>query len=101
MHFSIEDTSGEQRRFVLALQGELDTSTAAAVSERIGRLPDEAHVCLDLRELSYIDSSGLRAIVNAKQRFGQQLRIVGTRPEVQHVFEAAGAMRVLTEQPSS
>lgn len=98
IHFAIDDGSSGGRQFVLALHGELDSSSIASLSERVGRLPDGVRVCLDLRELTFIDSSGLSVIVSAKERFGNRLRIVGTQPTVEHVFMAAGAMRLLSEQ---
>jgi anti-anti-sigma factor len=98
IHFAIDDGSSGGRQFVLSLYGELDSSTIAALSERIGRLPDGVRVCLDLRELTFLDSSGLSVIVSAKERFGDRLRIVGTQPPVEYVFKAAGAMRLLGEQ---
>ncbi|MBV9338171.1 MAG: STAS domain-containing protein [Solirubrobacterales bacterium] len=48
----------------LALVGELDIAVADTVEERLRRLGEgDARVRLDLSELEFIDSSGVRAIV--------------------------------------
>lgn len=52
---------------VVTLAGELDLSTAPALTERLGVLPHtpEAAVVVDLSGLTFIDSSGLNALVLA------------------------------------
>ena len=48
----------------LTLVGELDIAVAGMVEERLRRLrDDERRVRIDLSELEFIDSSGVRAIV--------------------------------------
>jgi anti-sigma B factor antagonist len=46
----------------LALAGELDLITAPALDEAVRDLPANGPVTLDLSQLTFIDSSGLRAI---------------------------------------
>jgi anti-anti-sigma factor len=47
----------------LRLTGELDVSTAPQLNEAIAGIGGNGQVTLDLSELSFIDSSGLHAIV--------------------------------------
>ncbi len=82
-------------RHVVKLVGELDLATVEAFSAELARL-DEAgaeEVELDLSELSFIDSSGVGAIVVAARnlrRRGAKL-IVGERSAVvQRVLSIAG-----------
>jgi anti-sigma B factor antagonist len=49
---------------VLALAGELDSVTAADARERIGELvPTDGAVLLDLGEMTYMSSAGLRVLL--------------------------------------
>ena len=54
---------------------------------------------LDLRELDFIDSSGLGVLVGARRRLGEvagTLEICGLRQPVRRVFEIAGLAEVFT-----
>ena len=55
---------------VAALSGEVDLAAAEAVEERIRTaLADEPDVLvLDLREVDFLDSSGLRVVLSLDQR---------------------------------
>ena len=74
------------------LRGELDLSTVGKVQEELGRLDqhDAGIVLLDLSRLTFLDSTGLRAVVAAAERAREQDRrfVVVKGPEpVQRVFE--------------
>jgi len=77
---------------VIALTGELDLSGAAPLEEEIERLAGEdgvRRVVLDLRELSFMDSSGLRLVALAERRLGgagRALVLVRGPNAVQRVF---------------
>jgi anti-anti-sigma factor len=62
------ETDGE--RAVLRIKGELDAYTAPGVEEHISRLLDGGArtLVLDLSETTFLDSSGLRAILTAHRR---------------------------------
>jgi anti-anti-sigma factor len=79
----------------IALRGELDLFSAKALEEELARLepsrPDV--IVLDLRELSFIDSSGLRVLLAADGRARDQHRrfVLVRAPEgVQRIFSIAG-----------
>ena len=77
---------------LIALTGELDLSGAAALDEELDRLA--AHdrvrrVYIDLRELEFMDSSGLRLVALAERRLGavdRPLVLVRGPETVQRVF---------------
>ena len=79
---------------VLALEGELDLASVGLLETEIARARDGGQardgIALDLRELEFMDSSGLRALVMTDTRLreeGLRLRLIrGTEP-VQRVFE--------------
>lgn len=78
---------------VLALTGELDVSGAELLEHEMERVTTDfevATVVLDLRGLSFMDSTGLRLMVLADGRAraaGRELALVRGRPDVQRVFE--------------
>jgi len=77
---------------VVALTGELDVAGATLLEQEIDRvIADEVRtLVLDLRELDFMDSTGLRLMVLADDRArteGRSLRLVRGKPDVQRVFE--------------
>jgi anti-anti-sigma factor len=78
---------------VLVLRGELDLSGTTAIEPELERLASEPGVetiALDLRELEFMDSSGLRLVVLTDQRLrdaGRRLTLVRGPQSVQRVFE--------------
>ncbi len=75
----------------LQLSGELDISTAPKVEDELARVePDRPElIVLDLRNLAFMDSTGLRLLIAADTRARQQSRrlaIVKGPEAVQRVF---------------
>jgi anti-anti-sigma factor len=87
------DTTLRAGDAVISLSGELDLSGAPALDEEIERLAsadDVERVVLDLRELEFLDSSGLRSVALAHRRLaaaGRGLVLVRGHETVQRVFE--------------
>lgn len=76
----------------VALTGEFDLSVVARVEDELARAEaaQPTVLILDLRELSFMDSSGLRTVVTAHERARKQGRrfIVVNGPDpVRRVFE--------------
>ena len=77
---------------VIALQGELDMAGAATLEAELERLDSDALV-LDLRGLTFMDSSGLRVlVVNARraQDRGRRFALVPGAAQVMRVFDITG-----------
>ena len=78
---------------VVALHGELDLLSTADLEPELERLADEPGVdvvALDLRELEFLDSSGLRLVVLTERSLraaGRRLVLVRGGQPVQRVFE--------------
>jgi anti-anti-sigma factor len=90
-HLSIQ-TSRAGATVVVALRGELDVAGAAALEDELARLdPDPPRaVVLDLRELEFMDSSGLHAIATralAAGARGQRFALVPGAAQVMRVFD--------------
>src|SRR5947209_10177540 len=80
--------------FVLHCSGELDLSTAPDLTARLNEVIDagEGSIRLDLRELTFLDSSGMYALLNAHRRLTRQARrleIVCASGPVMRAFELA------------
>jgi anti-anti-sigma factor len=98
--FTIE-TSQEAGHAVVLPRGELDLATAPELEELVlGLMADGVSVVLDLRGLSFMDSSGVRVLVAARARAsdgGGELTIV--RPErggaVDRILEVSGIDQAL------
>lgn len=76
----------------LALAGELDMAGAERVDPILQRVEEGSPplVVLDLREVAFIDSSGLRLVIAAAERArgeSRRIAIVQGPPRVQRVFE--------------
>jgi anti-anti-sigma factor len=74
---------------LVTLRGELDMLATAELESALERLTDDV-IALDLRELLFLDSAGLRTIVLAGHRLsGEERRLVLVRgcQAVQRVFE--------------
>lgn len=85
---------------VVKLSGELDLATAPHVTDVLGTAEaSDAHtVVLDLSRLVFIDSSGLRLIIEADRRLrmnGRQLRLVRGPSQIQRIFEITDTARRL------
>jgi anti-sigma B factor antagonist len=79
---------------VLSLHGELDLATIGDVRARLDALQAERRgVVLDLDGLTFMDSTGIRLVLQAAQdaeRTGWDFSITRGSAAVQRVFEAAG-----------
>jgi anti-anti-sigma factor len=95
---SITHSAGK-RQHVVTVTGELDMSIAGLLRQRLHSDQGADEVVLDLTQVSFIDSTGVAVIAAANRALNSgersRLRIVGARPPVVHVFEAAGLAGLL------
>lgn len=90
--FSVQREDGEGT-VVLALAGELDIAGTDRLLDAACAIPAGSSVTADVRELSFMDSSGLRALMNLDIRArdeGWSLTIAGPQPEVRRVLVLCG-----------
>lgn len=85
---------------VVTAHGEIDIATAAEVSGRLREVMEAGfqRVVLDLREVSFIDSSGLRAVIEARaasQETEVEFALVPGPEAVQRLFEVTGTKAIL------
>jgi anti-anti-sigma factor len=80
----------------LKIAGELDLSTGPVLSESVERLGDDLQaLTLDLRDLAFMDSTGLRLLIELDRRAkGEGWKLILIRPERETaatVLRATGA----------
>ena len=81
----------------LRLVGELDLSTVPELRRRLEpELAEGAHIVLDCSDLTFIDSSGAMALIDATRAIGPRGRIIvkSPRPLVRRVVGVLGLDRL-------
>ena len=81
----------------LKVEGRLDTITAPDLDKRINEL-DAKEIVLDLENLEYISSAGLRVLLAAHKKFVRLngMKVTNVKPEVMEIFEMTGFADILT-----
>ena len=100
---SSEQRDGER---VIALTGELDLGTAERLAQELERAQadGESAIVLDLSGLTFIDSTGLRVIIEADEQLadGESAWAIVPGPDsVQRVFELTGTAERLPFRAST
>ena len=83
---------------VVAPRGELDVATQAELREALQRQAAQGAVTLDLAGLRFMDTSGLRLILEmaeASRRDGFRFTVLPGIPAVQRLFEVAGVTELV------
>jgi anti-anti-sigma factor len=97
--FSVEpEVDGDDYR--LRVSGELDLETCKRFSFEVTRAErsDAKRILLDLSGVTFIDSSGVNALVEAHQRSardGRRLQVFPVGGQVRDVLELTGVIRIL------
>jgi anti-sigma B factor antagonist len=83
----------------VALSGELDLSSALVFDDELKRIEDEQDprvLVLDLRALKFMDSTGLRLILNANSRARKQGRklaiVLGGGDAIRRILRLTGVL---------
>lgn len=84
----------------IRLSGELDLATADDVEKELARVEatDAGSIVLDLSGLTFMDSTGVRLVVNAHTRTraeGRRLTLMRGQAAVQRVMELSGVDALL------
>ena len=90
-----EQAGGEGHAWLLTVAGEFDATSAAVFDEAVEAALDGGArlMTLDLSDVSFLDSSGLRSVVNASNRIterGGRLAVAGLSGAAQRVLELTG-----------
>ncbi len=90
-----------ERTATLALSGELDLVSCPALERAIDEVAglDVDLIVVDLRELDFMDSTGLHALLRAHQQAqesSRRLALIRGREQVQRLFDLTGVADSLT-----
>ena len=90
------DKKVDGRRMEIALEGELDSITSPELDREVQELENVDEVVLDLKELAYTSSAGLRVIMGLKRRLaGRPLKLVNIGLGVREVLDMTGSSALL------
>ena len=81
---------------VVTLCGELDVDTASGLLDWFTEIAGSI-VVVDLSDLTFMDSSGISVMVQAKMRLGDSFVLTRPQPPVRQVFEMTGLMDLFTD----
>ena len=87
----------QEKVALLKIDGRLDTVTAPDLEKRINELNVKGLV-LDLLNLEYISSAGLRVLLSSHKKFVKLdgMKVVNVVPAVMEIFEITGFADILT-----
>jgi anti-sigma B factor antagonist len=89
--FRIETSRAPGECCVVALHGELDMAQAPVLTHAFAELSDSGdEVVVDLSELSFIDSTGIQALINAAaviRDHGGVMTLRAPKADIQRIFE--------------
>ena len=88
----------EGSRVNIALKGRLDTTTSPQLEAELRPVLSEAtELNLDLADLQYVSSAGLRVFLSAQKVMNKQgdMTLRNVSPEIMEIFEVTGFVDIL------
>ena len=88
----------EADTLTVAIEGRLDTTTAPQLEEELNASIDGVkELVLDLVDLAYVSSAGLRVLLSAQKTMNKQgsMVIKNANEEVMEIFEVTGFIDIL------
>ena len=83
----------------LALEGRLDTATSPQLDEELdASLEGVRELTLDLTDLKYVSSAGLRVLLRAQRKMNAakgKLLVTGVNESIMEIFEITGFSEIL------
>jgi anti-anti-sigma factor len=85
---------------VVALSGELDSSNAASLQERVASIPPQPsqRLIFDLAGLQFMDSAGIAVLIGAVPK-ASSVSLRNPSPIIQRVLETTGLYDVFSIEP--
>jgi anti-sigma B factor antagonist len=98
-------TQDFKRVAVMSVTGRVDSATAPELESQLRALVDagKIHIVLDLKNVEYMSSAGLRAMVStlkAVKRVNGDLRLANPSARVEEVLHLAGLTSIFTMFPT-
>ena len=95
MTMEIKKNAGET---IIQIAGRLDTITAPSLDKTINEdIGDTRNLILDMKDLEYISSAGLRVLLGAQKKMQKigSMKVVNVCEAVMEVFEMTGFADIL------
>ena len=93
------NTEKKDAAVTLHISGRLDTTTAPELERVIGAMPEDTkELTLDMAEVAYISSAGLRVLLGAQKKMSKigSMKLTGVSEAVMEVLEITGFADILT-----
>lgn len=89
----------EGKKVIVSISGRVDTTTAPELLEYLkGVMVDIEELVLDIKDVNYISSAGLRVILFAQKTMNAQgsMSISNVNKDIMEIFELTGFTDILT-----
>ena len=89
----------EGSKLTVALEGRLETTTAPDFEEVIKtKLDGVTELVIDLSQIEYVSSAGLRVILSAQKKMNIQgsMKVTGVNEIIGEIFDVTGFSEILT-----
>ncbi len=87
----------------MVLAGEIDLLTSTRLNRELDALldrdPAPAHLCLDLSEVGFMDTTGVAVLLKGRRRaleLGSSFGVTSASPTIERLFEITGLAGLLT-----
>ncbi len=91
------DLKKEDKKLTIKLDGKLDTNTSPELDSKMNELEGMEEVIIDMKELDYISSAGLRVLLSMQKVMNKQgkMTIINVCDNVMDIFEVTGFSDIL------
>jgi len=93
--------SSDKHTLVVNIDGELDHHTADTLRDRVDYAledPNIRHIVFDLKQLKFMDSSGIGVLIGRYKIVSQRgglVAVAGVNPQIHKVFEVSGLYTII------
>ena len=91
------DLKKEENKLIISLDGKLDTNTSPELDKTISELEGIDELYIDLKNVDYISSAGLRVLLSMQKIMNKQGKMVikNVCENVMDIFEVTGFSEIL------
>ena len=91
------DLKKEENKLTIKLDGKLDTNTSPELESKMSELEGVEEVIIDMKDLDYISSAGLRVLLSMQKVMNKQgkMNIINVCENVMDIFEVTGFSDIL------
>lgn len=79
------------------VSGKLNTVTAPEFDRQVSVIPDSATVSVDMSDLEFISSAGIRSIISMVKKMDGRVKVMNAKGLVREVFVVSGIQDLMEE----